>query len=100
MPIGLYDGYRKPIDDKSPVMLMRGKRIPVIGVSLEFTTLDLNSVDNPFLGEEIIVLGKDLNEQITIDNIAEWQGGRPLGVLMSFEGRLPIRNHFRNTGDN
>ena len=93
VPIGLYDGYRKPIKETSPFMLMRGKRIPVIGVSLEFTTLDLSSVDKPLLGEEIVVLGKDRNEQISIDNIAEWQGGKPLGVLMSFEGRLPIRNH-------
>ena len=72
-------------------MLMRGRRVPVIGVSLEYTTLDLGSIDQPEVGEEIIVLGQAGNDRITLEEIAEWQAAHPLDVLMSFDKRFPIR---------
>ena len=39
-------------------MLVRGQGVPVVGVSLERTVLDLTDIDRPELGEEVVVLGQ------------------------------------------
>ncbi len=91
VPVGLYDGYRKPAQGTTAVMLMRGQRVPVIGVSLEYTTLDLTGIDQPEIGDEIAVLGQDGDDCIALEEIAGWQAARPLEVLMSFARRLPRR---------
>ena len=91
VPVGLCDGYRKVAEGRKAAMLMRGRRVPVIGVSLEYTTLDLGSIDQPEVGEEIIVLGQAGNDRITLEEIAEWQAAHPLDVLMSFDKRFPSR---------
>ena len=44
---------------------MRGRRLPVLGVTMEHTTLDLTGIENPQIGEIITLLGKDTNEVIT-----------------------------------
>ena len=89
VPFGLYDGYRNPAEGTT--MLLRGRRVPVIGVSLEYTTLDLSGLDGPEPGEEVTVLGQAGDGRITLEEIAGWQAARPLDVLMSFGGRLPVR---------
>jgi alanine racemase len=87
VPIGMFDGYRRPAKGEKPAMLMRGRRVPVLGVSLEYTTLDLTGVDGPERGEEVTALG----EGIGIDEVAGWQGSSVLEVLMGFDRRLPCR---------
>jgi len=91
VPVGLYDGYRNAAEGSKTAMLMRGRRVPVIRVSLEYTTLDLCSIDQPKVGEEIIVLGQDGNDRITLKEIAGWQAAHPLNVLMSFDKHLSNR---------
>lgn len=89
VPVGLYDGYRNPAEGKIASMLIRGKRAKVIGVSLEYATLDLTGIDQPEIGEEIVVLGQDRSDRITLDEVAGWQAARPLDVLMSLNKRIP-----------
>ena len=61
----------------------------MIGVSLEYATLDLTGIDQPGIGEEIVVLGQDRSDRITLDEVAGWQAARPLDVLMSLNKRIP-----------
>lgn len=91
IPVGLYDGYRRPAAGKTATVLMRGKRVPVIRVSLEYTNLDLSGIDGPEIGDEVVVLGASGDQRITVEEMAAWQGSAPLAVLMSFDRRLPSR---------
>src|SRR5262249_34163767 len=90
VPFGLTDGYR-PARAGQAVMLVRGRRTPVLGVSLEATTLDLTGVPEPALGDEVVVLGEQANEAIALEEVAHWQEHNPLEVLMTFNGRVPAR---------
>jgi alanine racemase len=90
VPIGLYDGYLKVVAGETAVMLLRGHRAPVLNVTQEYATLDLTAVEDPRLGEEVLVLGEDEGGRITIEEMARWFGGIPLNVLMSFNDRFPI----------
>ena len=89
IPVGLYDGYRKPAEGKTAAMLMRGQRVSVLNVTLEYTTLNLTGISNPEIGEEVVLLGQSGEERISLEEIGAWQNGGPLDVLMSFERRLP-----------
>jgi alanine racemase len=88
--IGMRDGYRDARTGKA-TMLLRGHRAPVLGVSLEHTTLDLTGIPEPRVGEEIMVLGRDGADQITLSEMAEWQQAHPLEILTAFSSRVPYR---------
>jgi len=84
---GMIHGYR---DGQSapPEMLVGGRRVPVLGVSLEYVTLDLTTVPDAAAGDEVVVLGRDGDATITLAEIAAWQGVTSLDVLLAFSGRL------------
>ena len=89
IPFGLYDGYRPAVCGQAAEMLVGARRVPVLSVSQEYTTLDLSAVADVGLGDEVTALGKDGQEDITIEEMARWFGGIPLNVLMSLNERLP-----------
>jgi alanine racemase len=91
IPVGLYDGYRAALPGKAARMLVRGRRVPVLSVSQEYTTLDLTGLDKLAIGEEVVVLGRNGEDCISIEELADWFGGIPLNVLMSFNERFPYR---------
>lgn len=91
VPIGMFDGYRRPAKGEAPAMLARGRRAPVLGVSLEYVTLDLSGIDAAKPGDEVTVLGGDGGDRIRLDEVAAWQGSSNLEVLMGLDQRLPCR---------
>lgn len=90
-PLGLYDGYRKPRDGAPAAVLVKGRRLPVLGVSLEHLTFDLLDLDDVAVGDDVVVLGADGDDAITVEEMASWRGCSALDVLMTFDGRLPRR---------
>ncbi len=91
IPLGMTDGMRGTAAGNVAMVLMRGRRVPVMGVSLEHTTLDLGGIDTPCIGEEVTVLGADGSDRITIDEMAAWLGRTNIEVVMTFSRRLPFR---------
>ena len=92
IPIGLNDGYRKPSPEKGSEMLFRGRRIPVLGVSLEYTVVDLADFEDAGIGEEIVVIGKSGNQYLSLEEAADRLGISPLEFLLSLSDRIPQRN--------
>ena len=88
IPCGLYDGYRPALPNKKLYGIMRGRRLPVLGVSMEHTTLDLTGIENPQIGEIITLLGKDTNEVITLRELSETTGINQIVMLMGFSGKF------------
>lgn len=88
VPLGLGDGMRNPIDGQSLTLLLRDRPVPVLGVSLEHTTLDLTEIGTAELGDEVIVAGPGGN---SIKDLARAFGCSELEALMSFSGRLPAK---------
>lgn len=71
--------------------LVRGVRVPVMYITQEYSVLNLTEIGDPQLGEEVVVLGQDGDDEITIEEMAEWTGDVPLRVLMSLNERFPCR---------
>ena len=91
VPLGLYDGYRKPQDGVSASVLINRKRRPVLGVSLEHLTFDLLGDEAVKVGDAVTVLGANGSDEITLAEMASWQGTGLNDLLMNFDGRLPRR---------
>jgi len=69
-------------------MLVRGRRVPVRGISLEHMTLDLTGVEAA-VGDEVVVLGEQGDEAITASEIADWQSAHVDDVVLAFDRRTP-----------
>jgi len=91
IPLGVSDGLRRLGQHGQPEALVRGRRVPVIGTSLEHTVLDLGEVDDPQPGEEVRLVGEDGGERITLADWAGWMGCSELDAVLGFAGRLERR---------
>lgn len=89
VPLGLGDGMRNPILGQDLMLLLHGKRVPVLGVSLEHTTLDLSDIGPAEVGDEVTVAGTGGN---SFKDLARAFGCSELEAMMSFSGRLASRN--------
>ena len=84
---GRRDGYRWHADEPA-AMLVRGERAPVIGLSLEHVMLDLTRVPGARPGDEVLVLGRQGDESVTLPELAGWRRSTPVETLLDFAGRV------------
>ncbi len=74
LPVGYYDGYRRAFSNISHV-LIQGRRAPVRGrVCMNITLVDVTDIKNVVPEEEVVLLGKQGNEEITADHLASIAG--------------------------
>ena len=92
MPLGLWLGYRAPAQGGAAVVLVGGQRVPVLRFCLDNSVLDLSGVEDAAVGDEVIALGTQGKERITLEEAAEWQGISPLVVVTGLGARLPHRH--------
>lgn len=70
IPAGYDNGYSRMLSNSGEV-LIRGRRVPVIGrICMTLTMLDVTSLDNVSAGEEVILLGRQGEEYISAEEIA------------------------------
>ena len=71
LPIGYADGYRRGLSNRGEV-LVRGKRAPVVGrVSMDLTTIDVTDIEEATLGDEVVLLGRQGNDEIAVEELAK-----------------------------
>jgi alanine racemase len=71
LPIGYADGYSRHLSNRGEV-LIHGKRAPVVGkVCMDFIMVDVTDIPRVSVGDEVILMGKQGREQITVEEIAE-----------------------------
>ena len=89
LPVGYADGYRRLLSNRAQV-LVRGKRAPVVGrVSMDLTTVDVTDIRNVQQGDEIVLLGRQDNAEITADEMAAWANTISYEVFTSIGARVP-----------
>jgi alanine racemase len=70
VPVGYWDGYDRKLSSVGNV-LIRGCRCKVLGrVCMNMMVVDVSNVRNIGLEDEVVLLGKQLDEEITADEIA------------------------------
>lgn len=71
IPIGYADGYRRELSNKGE-MLIHGKRAKVIGnVCMDHLMVDVTGIGGVKTGDEVVVIGKQGDDEITADEIAQ-----------------------------
>ena len=91
LPVGRGHGMERPLPDEPAYVLVRGRRAPIIAVSLEHTTIDLDAIDAASVGDVVTVLGKDGGEHISLDDWARWVGQSPLQRVMAWSERAVVQ---------
>jgi len=71
LPIGYADGYNRLLSNQGEV-LVRGKRFPVIGrVCMDQCMIDVTNLPQVKIGDEVVLWGRQGQEEITVEEIAE-----------------------------
>jgi alanine racemase len=89
LPVGYADGYSRLLSNKGEV-LVRGKRAPVVGrVSMDLVTIDVTDVPAVALGDEVVLLGKQGDDEIPAEEHAARTGTIAYEVFCRISARVP-----------
>lgn len=70
LPVGYADGYNRLLSNKADV-LIQGTRCPVVGrVCMDQITVDVTHLPSVSIGEEAVLFGRQGQEEISVDEIA------------------------------
>ena len=90
VPVGYADGYAWRLTGKAEA-LVRGRRVPVAGsVTMDMTLLDVTEA-GAGLGDEVVLLGRQEDEEITAAELAAHAGTISWEILCHLGLRLPRR---------
>jgi alanine racemase len=72
---GYADGYPRQVSNRGAGMLVHGKRCELLGrVTMDLMVIDVSAIDHVDPGEEVILMGRQGNEEISAHEIAEKAG--------------------------
>ena len=93
LPVGYADGYSRLLSNRGAA-LVRGRRAPVAGrVCMDLTMLDVTAIANVQQGDEVVLLGRQGDAEITADEMAGWANTISYEVLTSIAARVPRIHH-------
>ncbi|MEA1981368.1 MAG: alanine racemase [candidate division Zixibacteria bacterium] len=85
VPIGYFHGFRRSLSNLGRV-LIHGKRVGVVGnVNMNMLLVNVSEVDDPKVGDEVVIIGKQKRSQITVSSFSD------MSNLLNYEAlvRLP-----------
>jgi alanine racemase len=89
LPIGYADGYSRSLSNKGDV-LIHGKRCRIIGrICMDQCIVNISDVPEAKPGDEVVLIGRQGGESITIEEYAEAIGGITAMVPVMFTARVP-----------
>lgn len=92
--VGYGDGFRRILSGRAHV-LIRGMRYPVVGrISMDQTTVDIGLVNDVMVGDEVVLLGRQLDDEITVFELARQMETIPYEVFTSISARVERRYLF------
>lgn len=95
IPAGYGDGYPRTLSNRGYV-LIHGKRAPICGrVCMDQFMVDVTDIDQVKPGDEVVLVGRDGEEQITMEMIGELSGRFHYEFACDLGKRIP-RVYFRN----
>lgn len=86
--VGYADGYPRCLSNHGD-MLVHGRRCPVVGrVCMDYTMLRLDEVPEAKAGDEVVVIGRQGDEEITLGEVAREAETIPYEILCSIGVRV------------
>jgi len=88
LPVGYADGFRRAPNTFHEV-LVKGKRCKIVGmVSMDQSTIDISNVPDAKVGDEVVLIGKQNEISITVEDVAANLGTISYEVVTSFSERV------------
>ncbi|HEY5235227.1 MAG TPA: alanine racemase [Rhabdochlamydiaceae bacterium] len=88
IPVGYGDGYRRSLSNLGSV-LIRGKRFPICGtICMDQFMVDVGDQE-VFVGDEVVLIGKQGNEEITLKEVSKLCDTIPYEILCQLNERIP-----------
>ncbi len=89
IPVGYADGFRRAPRHWGEV-LVRGRRAPIVGrVTMDQTMLDVTHIPGVRAGDEVVLIGRQGNDEITAEEVAERLGTINYEVVSGILARVP-----------
>jgi alanine racemase len=89
IPIGYADGYGRILSNKAKA-LVRGRFVRVAGiVTMDQTLLDVGHIKGVSIGDEVVLIGRQGESEISIERIAKLAGTIPYEILSQITDRVP-----------
>ena len=89
IPFGYADGYPYTLSNRATVLL-GGVRVPVVGlVTMDMIAVDVTDIPHIQVGDEVVLLGRQGDDEITAEEIAEWAGTISYEILTGISARVP-----------
>jgi len=89
LPVGYADGYPRLLSNRGAV-LVRGQRAPIVGrVCMDLTMIDVTDIGGIREGDEVVLLGRQGESEISADEIAAWVNTISYEILTSIGPRVP-----------
>ncbi len=91
LPVGYGDGYPRGVHRAGPAeVLVRGVRCPIVGrVCMDQLMVDLGPEGTAYNGDEVLLLGRADDQEITTEALSGWADTIPHDVLVSINTRVP-----------
>ncbi|MDR7869704.1 MAG: alanine racemase [Tissierellaceae bacterium] len=90
VPMGYVDGVFRQLANKGEV-LINGKRCPIVGtICMDQFLVDITNLENPKIGDEVVLVGKQGDERITADEMGNKAGTISIEVVTRMGKRMPI----------
>ena len=87
--VGYGDGYHRCLSNRGE-MLLRGKRVPGVGrVCMDLTMIDVTSVPEAAVGDEVTVWGTEGNKTLSADEVAAAAGTIGYEMTTGLNVRVP-----------
>ena len=86
---GYADGFPWQLSNRGAAMLVRGERCPLLGrVTMDLMVIDVTNIDGVQVGDEVVLMGCDGNEEISCAELAEKAGTIPWEIVTRIGARV------------
>jgi len=89
LPVGYADGWSRLLSNRGSV-LVRGRRAPIVGrVCMDLCMVDVTDIPGAEVGDEVVLLGRQGNEEQDAHRLAALQSTIAYDVLCAIGARVP-----------
>jgi Alanine racemase len=86
---GYADGYPWHLSNRDAAVLVRGQRCAILGrVTMDLMVIDVSKLDNVQVGDEVVLMGRDGNEEISCAELAKTAGTIPWEITTRIGERV------------
>jgi alanine racemase len=88
IPVGYADGFRRSPPWRE--VLIHGQRVPIVGrICMDYAMVDVTALPAVAVGDAVVILGTQGDDQITAEEVAGWLGTINYEVVSALMPRVP-----------